>query len=142
MHSDPTVQTSRSTRRRDCKRNYKEMLDGNEAFKKTITDEQIEIRQKFSQDIGDDAQNEAIQTYRMQKAPARQPGKDRVFETEADLVADQAELESDSDESFDDRLDNMDDEEFMLGTKSSKKKGPIGKKNAIDRSGDTNADVL
>ena len=65
-----------------------------------------------------------------------------MFETEADLIADQEDLESDSDESFDDRLDNMDEEEFMLGTKSSKKKGPIGKKNAIDRTGDTNAEVL
>ena len=79
----------------------------------------------------------------MQKAPVRRAeGKDRVFETEADLIANQADMQSDSDDSFDDRLDNMDDEEFMLGTRSSKKKGPVGKRNAIDRTDDTNANVL
>ena len=65
MQSDPTVQANRFRPRRDIKRNYKEMLDGNDAMKKTIMDEQMEIRQKYSQDIGVDAQNEAIQTFRM-----------------------------------------------------------------------------
>jgi hypothetical protein len=36
----------------------------------------------------------------------------------------------------------MDEEEFMLGTRTSKKKGPINKKNAIDKTDGTNADEL
>ena len=61
------------------------MLDGNEAFKKTLIDEQIEIRQKFTQD---DLQNEAIESCKVLKTPARKRPEDRVFESEADLIAD------------------------------------------------------
>ena len=143
LQSDPTVQAGRAhLRRKDNKRNYKEMLDGNHAMRKTIMDEQVEIRQKYSQDIGEDGQNEAIESCRLLRAPARATKKDKTFESEADLIADQDELDSSSDESFDDKLDNMDEEEFMLGTKGPKKGGPVGKKNAIDKTGDTNADIL
>jgi len=45
--SDPTHDAFRSLRK-DRKRNYKDMLDGNEAFKKSKMDEEIEIRQKLS----------------------------------------------------------------------------------------------
>ena len=62
------------------------MLDGNEAFKKTLIDEQIEIRQKFQQD---DAHTEAYETYRMMKAGNRVKNNiDKSFENEADLIAD------------------------------------------------------
>ena len=45
LHSDPTLQ--KHSLRSDRKRNYREMLDGNEFFQKSKIDEEIELRQRF-----------------------------------------------------------------------------------------------
>lgn len=139
--SDPTL-NDRSLRR-DRKRNYKEMLEGNEAFQKSMIDEQIEIRQRFSVS---DGQNEAYEQYKTERANSRKKlDADKVFSDENDMIMDAHEngdLES-SDEDLEDRLDAMDAEELdMIRNQEVRKAGPVSKKNANDRSGDTCADHL
>lgn len=141
--SDPTVENGRSLRK-DRKRNYKEMLDGNEAFKKSKLDEEIEIRQKFSHM---DSQNEAIAQYEIERPRARKkPIVDKVFSEENDLIMDAKEnndgSESEEDEEYT-KMDFMDDGDIeMVRNATSKGQGPVTKRNAIDRTADTNADVI
>lgn len=143
LHSDPTVENGRSLRK-DRKRNYKEMLDGNEAFKKSMLDEEIEIRQKFSHI---DSQNEAVAQYEIEKPRARKkPNVDKIFSEENDLMMDAKENHDGSDSSDDEeytKMDFMDDGDIeMVRNATAKSSGPTNKRNAIDRTADTNVDVI
>jgi hypothetical protein len=70
--------------------------------------------------------------------------EDKIFQDEADLIADAKEtnMYEDEESSLSDHIDDMEEEEFTLGRNSKKKVKNIGKRNAQDRAADTNADDL
>jgi 16S rRNA G966 N2-methylase RsmD len=81
----------------------------------------------------------------MNRKSSRRPQVDKIFRDEADIAADAKEnaiYEEESSE-MSDHVDDMDAEEFELGARVSKKKvGRVGKRNANDKTADTNADEL
>lgn len=70
---------------------------------------------------------------------------DKVFSDENDIMMDAEENEifESSDEDLEDKLDSMDPDELdMIKNQEIRKYGPVSKKNANDRSADTDADHL
>ena len=70
--------------------------------------------------------------------------EDKIFQDEADLIADAKETNmfEEEESSLSDHIDDMEEEEFTIGRSSKKKIKNIGKRNAQDRAADTNADEL
>ena len=115
------------------------MLEGDDVFQKTIEDEQIEIRQKYMPDADHDY-SPAKKSNRLRKG-----AEDRVMRNERDFLEKGLEDSSSAESDYNDiQIDDLDIEElgFLIDEKMAAKGKNVGKKNAIDKSGDTNAQDL
>ena len=113
------------------------MLEGDDVFQKTIEDEQIEIRQKYQPEEDHDY-SPAKKSNR-----GRKGAEDRVLRNERDFQ--EKGLEDSSESDYQDmQIDDLEGDElgFLIDEKMAARGKNVGKKNAIDKSGDTNAQDL
>lgn len=141
--SDPTRRTLRSVRR-----NYKELLDGDDATRKSIAEEQNELA-NFSGPGMEKMRKKMLLSQKVKgKRRGRKDDEEIVYTQEDQLMAEskiveEKKQEDDSDEYFDDNYDGIDQDD-MLDDKPQEKKifSQVGKKSAADRANENDGEGL